>query len=530
MTIKYRNLALSSLAGILLFCSFPPLEYSILAWVALVPVICLGFSGRPRESFLHGLLAGVVFWLGSICWLTRVSFIGWLFISLYCALYVACFALVVSWWVARRRFQSAGKSRGAFADLPVLFGVPAIWVGLEYARSIFLTGFPWNLLGVSQYSCVNLIQCADLGGVYLVSYLVVMGNTVVALVIMNRRSGMLKPATGIALFLLLVFLALEYGRWQLARPSEKLDMIRVAAVQLNVPQQLKWSDEWADDIYRRLKTSTAQAARLAPLDLIVWPETALPDFVRSSAPIRDLVNESRRHGIPLLVGSMDSEEFHKTTNYFNSAFLFLPGQETQQVYAKRHLVLFGEYVPLGNYLPFLRTITGVEEDFTPGTENVIFRLSDRGQNFSVLICFEDILPYLARECVRAGARLLINQTNDAWFDPSWASRQHMSHAVFRCVENRVACLRVTNTGLTCHIDRAGVVRDSLPPAGRSGTIQGEPQILRSEVKFSPERMRLSFYTLHGDLFAMACAAFSIPFLFGLLPGLRRGAPGISTAK
>jgi apolipoprotein N-acyltransferase len=211
------------------------------------------------------------------------------------------------------------------------------------------------------------------------------------------------------------------------------------------------------------------------------------------------------------------------TNYFNSAFLFLPGQdepfgETErvlqgdpQVYAKRHLVFFGEYVPFGDYFPFLRSIAGVD-DITPGAENVVFRLKDK--EFSVLICFEDTLPYLARECVRAGARLLINQTNDAWFDPSWASRQHMTHCIFRCVENRVACLRSTNTGLTCYIDRFGLIRSSLEPMGRA---QGDPQIMRSEADFSPGNMPLSFYTRHGDLFALACAAFSLPFLLvGLL--------------
>ena len=111
------------------------------------------------------------------------------------------------------------------------------------------------------------------------------------------------------------------------------------------------------------------------------------------------------------------------------------------------------------------------------------------------------------------ARLLINQTNDAWFDPSWASRQHMTHCVFRCVENRVACLRATNTGLTCYIDRFGLVRSYIPPMGRK---QGEPQVMMSELEFSPENMPLTFYTRHGDLFALACLAFSLPLIAGTL--------------
>ncbi|MDO9542064.1 MAG: apolipoprotein N-acyltransferase [Kiritimatiellia bacterium] len=598
MTLKYKNLVFASLAGILLFCSFPPLEYSSLAWIALIPLIYLCFCSQPGRSFLYGLSAGAVFWLASIFWLTRVSFIGWFLISLYCACYFACFALVVSWWFANRRFQSArleakplaGKGRGILRDLPVLFGVPALWVGFEYGRAQFLTGFPWNLLGVSQYSCIALIQCAQWGGVYLVSYLIVMGNTAFALLIYNRREKIIRTGPVLASFLLIVFLVLEYGQWRLGRPLEQLETIRTAAVQLNVPQQYKWSEDWAMDIYRRLKKSAAMVCKSAPPDLMVWPETALPDFVRYGELSREAANETLRHGIPLLIGSMDYEILPGKTNYFNSSFLFLPsfaspafvakgfttaeeakpcpdaesgqggmallarsdaserasegsakiprglpqeasqGEQEPQVYEKRHLVAFGEYVPCARFLPFLRSIADVEEDFTPGTKNVVFRLNNNRRLFSVLICFEDTLPYLARECVRAGARLLINQTNDAWFDPYWASRQHMTHCVFRCVENRVACLRATNTGLTCYIDRLGVIRSSLAPLGREPRepcseaqriLQGEPQIMRSAAEFSPENMPLTFYTRHGDLFALACAAFSLPLFIGTLVGFLR---------
>ena len=543
-----RKLAAALLSGILLFCSFPPLEYSIFAWIALIPLIYLCFSCKPGKSFLYGLLSGAVFWLGTIFWLTRVSFIGWFFIGLYCACYFACFASVVSWWngfmdehckiytfnsgfpikSGMTNLKKTWQTRISFLSFPrkresrrnmrgfnliFLFGIPALWVGLEYARAHFLTGFPWNLLGVSQYSYINLIQCADWGGVYLISYLIIIGNTAFAQMIYHRREGILKPAIGLVLFLLILFLSLEYGKWRLVKSSEKLETIQAAAVQSNVPQQLKWSEEWADDICRRLKKSTAEACKTAPPDLIVWPETALPDFLRSSGPSRSLVNDSRRHGVPILVGSMDFEELPDMTNYFNSSFLFLPGQDKPQVYAKRHLVLFGEYVPLANYFPFLRSISGVEEDFMPGKENVVFRLDGKDKKFSVLICFEDTLPYLARECVKAGARLLINQTNDAWFDPSWASRQHMTHCVFRCVETRVACLRSANTGTTCFIDRFGVIRFALPPLG---TEPREPEVLRAGTCFSPENMPLTFYTRHGDLFALACAAFSLPFFIGTL--------------
>jgi len=539
-----RKTAAAFLSGILFFCAFPPFEYFFLAWLAPVPLIYLCFCSKPRESFRYGFLAGAVFWLASIFWLTKVSFIGWFFIALYCALYFAVFAFIVSWWFnlmcsqpqadtsAAESLKIASVMGGTACRRPdrrapcppsplnpiFLFGLPAVWVGLEYIRAHFLTGFPWNLLGVSQYAWHTLIQCADWGGVYLVSYLIVMGNVAFALLIYNRREA--GPASGAALvlFLLIFCLVLGYGRWRLSRPPEQLEAIRAAAVQLNVPQQFKWSEDWANDIYRRLRESTAAVCKTAPPDLIVWPETALPDFMRYCEPSRKAVHETLRFRIPLLVGSMDYELLPGRTNYFNSSFLIFPAGRPAQVYEKRHLVIFGEYVPLADYLPFLRSIAGVEEDFTPGTKNVVFRLNNGRQIFSVLICFEDTLPYLARECVRAGARLLINQTNDAWFDPSWASRQHMAHCVFRCVENRVACLRAANTGLTCYIDRFGMIRSALEPCR---IMLDEPQIMRSKVEFAPVNMPLTFYTRHGDLFAMACLAFSLPLFIGALLGFLR---------
>jgi apolipoprotein N-acyltransferase len=603
-----RKSAAVFLSGIMLFCSFPPLEWSFCAWVALVPLVYLCLISTPGRSFRYGLIAGLVFWLASLIWLTRVSYIGWIGISLYCALYTALFALVVSWW--HNNFRKVGpdcqsgrlndknasgqgllrRSKAPSCDLPtpteagfakaggwtvppchiknlprfassnliLLFGIPAIWVALEYVRAHFLTGFAWNMLGVSQYARLNLIQCAEWGGAYLVSCLIAMGNTAFVLLLVSMygdfppeadppsedekvgrgvpaepsektahpegspylwnscRHGFWPAVMALTIFLMLLGLALVYGALRQTMFLGKTDTIQIAALQLNVPQQYKFSEEWANDIYRRLDESTAAASGSKP-DLIVWPETALPDCIRYDEMSRRLVKESLGRNIPLLAGSMDYTLAPDGTNYYNSAFLYLPGQPVPQVYNKRHLVAFGEFIPFGRYLPFLRSITGIEEDFTPGRKVAVFSLDGLSRVFSVLICFEDTLPYLARDCVRAGARLLINQTNDAWFDPSWASRQHMIQCVFRCVENRVGCLRVTNTGITCLIDRRGAIRSELAPLGRAPR---PPEVLCATADFAPEKMPLTFYTRRGDIFAIACAAFSLPLFLGALLSLR----------
>jgi apolipoprotein N-acyltransferase len=514
----------------------------------LAPLIFLSLSTGPARSFLYGLITGLVFWLTTIFWLTHVTYIGWIGVSVYCALYFGVFVYLVSWWHDFRQIGFAvvaerGPARSAFStadaggrsrptewiqdrvgqrplaaphDLIFLFGIPAIWVSLEYLRAHFLTGFPWNLAGVSQFMNSSLIQCAEWGGVYLVSYLLVMGNTVLALLVRQRFKFTRQTIMIICVFAVIISSAVGYGFWRHGHPLPAGHAMDMAAIQLNVPQAYKWSPEQVEEIYRRLKQSTLKAVKSGPPGLIVWPETALPDLVQDSEPGREIIRTSLEGGVPMLVGTIACEELHPGTNYFNSSFLYLPGQQKPQVYAKRHLVIFGEYVPLGRYFPFLRSIAGVGEDFTPGSKNVVFCMDNDRMKFSVLICFEDTLPYLARDCVRGGARLLINQTNDAWFDPGWASRQHMAHCVFRCIENRVACLRAANTGLTCLINRHGVILSALPPMGR---VMREPQIFRVRAEFAPADMPLTFYTRHGDVFALACVAFSLPVFAGYLMNL-----------
>ena len=147
--------------------------------------------------------------------------------------------------------------------------------------------------------------------------------------------------------------------------------------------------------------------------------------------------------------------------FYNSAFLIDPSGNIIDDYRKQHLVMFGEYMPFAGWLPFLRALTPMPEDVTPGTGSGVLRLDSAGMSLGMLICFEDLMPGLARKRVEEGADLFLNQTNDAWFDPLWGSTAHLSHAVFRSVEQRRPTVRVTNSGVSAWIDPRGVVRDRI---------------------------------------------------------------------
>ncbi|MCX6996293.1 MAG: apolipoprotein N-acyltransferase [Kiritimatiellaeota bacterium] len=483
--------------------AFPPLEWSGLAWLALVPLLLAVRGAEPGRAFRLGWLAGFVFWLCSTHWLTHVSAAGWIGLAAYCALYPGWFALAAAggWTLSAR----ARPGRLLFPALAAL-----VWTGLEWLRGTLFTGFAWNPLGVSQYRNLPLIHIAAWGGVGAVSALVALVNVALALTVQNYRAAWAARTrasrTELMLALLLVALAWAGGVRALRAPPVPVTLLRVALIQPNIPQADKWTPENFDLIYDRLRTETRRALAAGPLDLIVWPETALPDDVRTStnsyAVVRDLVT----NGTPIFLGSMDTEWRDNQPVYYNSSFLFDTQGRLAQSYDKRHLVIFGEYVPLQGLLPFIALLTPIEASFTPGAISTVFRLDQPPVAFAALICFEDTVAPLAREAVQRGARLLINQSNDAWFDPSGASRQHMTHSVLRAVENGVPILRSCNTGVSCCIDRFGQVYDVL--ADRDGRV-AVTGFRTSVVAVPGDTMPLTFYTRHGELLGPCGAGLAV---------------------
>ena len=487
-------------SGLLLAAAFPPLEWKETVWIGLVPLLLVLRACPPRRAFTLGFLAGLVFWLLNVAWLRHVTHAGWITLAAYNALYVACFAVIAAWWL--RRF-GAGR---LVINLLFLLVASACWVALEYLRSTLFTGFPWNTLAISQYAVDPLRQLATWSGVYGLSGLIVLFNAGIAVTLLRYRERGFRAGRSSHPELMLAFLTLavafSWGVMQYQTITPLHTPLRVGLVQTNIPQPDKWSEDTIDTIFERLRSLTLGIHEAGGADLVVWPETALPEDLWYSEPCYNLVMDMARLGTPLLVGSMDSRyPENEAPIYFNSSFLFDGAGELLGAYDKQHLVIFGEYVPLEDVLPFAQAMTPIEASFTPGPTNTVFRLPQPEVPFSVLICFEDTLPHLSRKAVREGARLLINQTNDAWFERSSAPRQHMAHCVFRCVENRVPAVRCANTGITCYIDDLGEVRDVLDDGAGDTFVSG---FIVPWVLVPSDRSPQTFYTRHGDVFARSC--------------------------
>ena len=276
---------------------------------------------------------------------------------------------------------------GVIDRLSLVFLAAFLWAGLEWIRATVGTGFPWNAFGVSQYERISLIQIAGLGGVYLVGFLLVVFNMALAFVVLryidtgfrSRRIFQIELLVAFAL----VALATWYGLQHVREATPVSKSARVALIQTNIPQTDKWTQEFQTEIYRRLWQWTEQAKATGPLDLIIWPETALPDDVLHSEASMNLVIHLTTNGIPLLAGSMDVEwPDDKPVQYYNSTFLFGQDGRLLSRYDKQHLVMMGEYIPLHRYIHFLDPISPIQASFTSGKESVIMDLKDAEVAFS----------------------------------------------------------------------------------------------------------------------------------------------------
>jgi apolipoprotein N-acyltransferase len=228
---------------------------------------------------------------------------------------------------------------------------------------------------------------------------------------------------------------------------------------------------------------------------------------------------ARQHGVWMIIGSDDAEPRPNSSNpddadYFNSSFLVSPDGELVDRYVKRNLVIFGEYVPLRRWLPFLKYLTPIEAGFTAGTRPVPFHLRNLGITAQVLICFEDVFPHLAREETSSETDLLINLTNDGWFGEGAAQWQQAATGLFRAVENHLPLVRCANNGLTCWVDANGILREVFrDPAG---SVYGQGSLI-TEIPLPPQGNNQSptFYTRHGDWFGWSATLVAL-----LVLGLR----------
>ena len=497
--MKAKDLGYSIFSGLLVASLFPPFQFEILAWIALVPLLWVLEGKKPQEAFMLGLVSGLVSF-GIIIWWVKISMatygglpasLAWLItavLALYLALYPALFAF----------FMVRIHAGGTF--LTFLMAAP-LWVSLELLRAYFMSGFPWALLGYSQYRYLHVIQLADLVGVYGVSFFIVFVNAAIWHFFRFPRKAPYALVIGVSLMAAFVW---GYGYLRLHEvPIETRGEKRaVGIVQGNVDQSVKWSPKWRKGILDKMGKLTKDlrgrftTGESSAPPVIVWPEAAAPlVYQRHASERRYLRQLAKDTDSFLLFGVLGRRDVKQGPELTNSAYLIDPDGEETGRYDKMHLLPFGEYVPLAKLLFFVKKLVPVIGAFKSGEKPEIFNAAQG--KFGVLICFEVIFPRVVRRM--ANAQYLVNITNDAWFGETAASEQHLSMVAFRAVEFRMPIVRSANTGISALIDPTGAIRVRSPLF--------EEWIHADAISLKKDGP--SIYARIGDMFAYICVFFSV---------------------
>lgn len=518
------------IAGIALAAAFPNLNIAGLAWIAPGLMVAAAWGTRGWRSFRIGYVGGLAFQLTTLHWLLYIPvkgfpILGWIALSAFLALYQACWVWLVA--VPNSEFRGAGETASFTGRLIWALSGAAAWVTLEMVQARMLSGFPWHLLGVSQVSLAPLIQIASVTGVYGVSFVVVW----VALSLISAMRVLLDRPTArygwlteiiLPLFVVLGLCVFGMGRLRTANDLNR-PILRVAFIQPSIPQTMIWNEAENGRRFAELIRLTEQALTNRP-ELILWPEAALPNRLRyDETTAQTVTGIAQSNRVWMIIGSDDLEPARHPTkpddvDYFNASFLINPEGKVVERYCKRNLVMFGEYIPLTRWLPFVKWFTPIEDGFASGERIVPFELlmkssreeADAAEKVktATLICFEDVFPHLVRAYVDADTDFLVNLTNDGWFGEGAEQRQHASAAAFRSVENGVPLLRSCNNGLTCWIDSRGRIRDTFRDA--RGSIHGAGVMLADIPLLSTgEKLQPTFYNQHGDWFGWGCVGITL---------------------
>ncbi|MEE1736669.1 apolipoprotein N-acyltransferase [Streptomyces sp. BE147] len=499
------------LAGALPALAFPAPGLLWFAWVALVPwLLLIRSAGTARRAALDA-------WIGGTGFMIAVH--HWLMPSLHVFIVVLAALLGLLWapWGLLVARLLGGRPSAARSVAAVVL-VPSGWLMIELVRSWEGLGGPWGLLGASQWEFAPALRVASVGGVWLVTLLVLAVNTGVALLLVAPAA---RAATGLSLVACAVAVA---AMWSWAPRPERVGTARIAVVQPGVV-------EGPGSVQRRFARGEELTRSLAgrDLDLVVWGESSVGvDPLRSPATAARLAALSRLVGAELLV-NVDARQTDASgrTGIFKSAVLIGPGGPTGDRYDKMRLVPFGEYVPARAALGWATSVgRAAGEDRLRGTRPVVMALpGEQGPRFGPLVCFESAFPDMSRQLTRDGARLLIAQSSTSSFQHSWAPAQHASLGALRAAETGRPMVHATLTGISAVYGPRGDRVGAPLGTGTSGAAVFDVPLARGTTLY----VRLGDWPVYGALAALAalCAAEGLRFL--RRPAPATPAPPVRTA-
>lgn len=502
-------LAVFALTVILTYVSFPPVAAGEFAFAFAVPAVLWAYRAPPFRIFAVSVLgAQAVAWIFLLGWLHHVTWVGLFLLAPFIGILVGLWYLAVWWMMPRLRGHQV------IVRIIALFGLAGLWVVLEWVRGIIFTGFPWLPLAASQWQRPFMLQVAAYAGAWAVSFVLVVFNLGIAAyahrIFFEGATGLRKrsPEFTVTLLTLIGFTFPFLGD---TLNQQRQRLMRAALVQPYIPQGEKWDVAQTKNIQRTLEKITLDASDASAPDVIFWPEASVPWVLKKDPQMDEWVaSVARRAGKPLLLGAVSVDNPGSSDELWrNGAFVVDPKAGVQYPgVAKRHLVPFGEYIPLRAVFGWLEKVVPIGGDYVPGesAQPLSVKVGASTVPVGVLVCYEDLFPALSRQNTRAGAEMLAVVTNDAWYGEGGAAYQHAAHSVLRAVENRRPVIRCGNGGWSGWIDEFGYIRATMRDENETIYFRGH-----QTVTVTRDRRwigRASAYLENGDWFVPLCAGLA----------------------
>jgi len=452
MKLKLKHILLLLLSALLLELAFAPFNQFYTAFFALLPLLYV--LEKVKNGFLAGLIWGIFYSIFSIHWLAlNTGTFPWL--ATFSMLLAAVF-LALNYGFIGMLFKMIYRKDNSLAFL----FLPFIWVAVEFLRSFGTFGFPWLSLGHSQAYNTAYVQMADIGGVYTISFVLLITNLFLFLMIKNYSRRRL-----ISLIIIILF-PFIYGTIMMNSDLSSEKKLNFRIVQPNIPAKEKWIPANRLPIINKLDSLSRMDKDFQP-DVIVWPETAVPYYLRSSTYFTHLLNQCAVDmNSTLITGALDfyykdESDWHSSTN---TVFVFEPKKPTfnLEIYDKLHLVPFGEFTPGGSMFSWLNNMEYGQSEFSHRNFRKPLKMTSDSISFTPMVCYDSVFPHTARSFAAQGSKYNILITNDIWFGRSMGPYQHAAIAIVRAVETRRPLIRSANAGISMFIDEKGRVLDHLP--------------------------------------------------------------------
>lgn len=468
------------LSGTLLILAFPPFEQGYLAWIALTPLLWFCLKAAPRQALLGGFLFGLPLHLYLNLYLSGVlltylsiplAVVSMALLVLFLCAFNALFTLAAATWI-----------RGRISSLSIIFVLPALWLLMEYARSISFIGYNVGYLGYTQWSYPLILNLVSVYGYWGLPFIMVAFQTLVVLSIFRLAQRKLLYISAVfvaALMLLGIFMPAVF-------PEKKEETpLWTALIQGNSTTEEILSGPGREKIFDRYMEMTRQAKAAEPrVQLVVWPETVVDLYLKDTTLHRpEMAALANELDLDILYGA----RFREGESLYNSIVLLSPGEEKFQLYHKQLLVPFVEYFPLQEQLNEMLDLDLLLGSYSAGEKQTLFHIQDIP--LAAVVCFESYFGSYTRHFARGNGHHLFVLTNDVWFGNTIGLEQHAQVAAIRAAEMGVGVTQVANSGITTSFDYHG--RELF----RSGKSEADIFILPLEM---PRRQ--TFYALAGDYF------------------------------